>query len=102
MEQGTKEQARMSKQRRPLHRPRLPTPVVGIIGHHLNASTLLPPLVDHISASLTWKHLGRRKEGADCQDQVEGTQQESLEPGGFPVQADERVESGHQAKHRHF
>jgi hypothetical protein len=33
--------------------------IVDIIGHSLNASTLLPPLVDHISASLTWKHLAQ-------------------------------------------
>ena len=46
--------------------------------------------------------LGRWKEGTDCQNQVEGAQEESFEPGGFPVQADECVESGHQAKHRYF
>ncbi len=46
--------------------------------------------------------LGWWKEGADRQDEVEGAQEESFEPGGFAVQADERVEPSHQAKHRHF
>jgi len=38
------------------------------------------------------------KKGAHGEDEVEGAEQQPFEPGGFPVQADERIESSHQGK----
>src|SRR6266516_2396287 len=36
--------------------------------------------------------LGRCKECTDREDQIEGAEQQPLEPSGFPIQTDERIE----------
>jgi hypothetical protein len=46
--------------------------------------------------------LGWHKEGANCENQIEGAQQKSFEPRRFPIQADERVQTCHQAKYHDF
>jgi len=43
-----------------------------------------------------WAHknmLSRSKEGANRENQVEGAEKQSLEPGRFAIQADQRVEA---------
>lgn len=41
---------------------------------------------------------GWSKKGAHREDEVEGAEEQPFEPRGFPVQADERVESSHQGE----
>ena len=56
--------------------------------------------VSHISTPCdkNFLLLGWCKEGANREDEVEGAEEQSFEPGRFSVQADERVEAGHQAE----
>src|SRR5579864_1406386 len=73
--------------------------------HHILCwleTRLVQSLICFVDSNRNKTLLGWWKESADRQDQVESAQEESFEPGGFAVQADERVESSHQAKHRHF